>query len=183
MRVSGCLAALVFFGALILLTGLCSLTSFSLAQQTVVDLNAAGMTVDDPLATLRCALTGSCENGPLEGPRLRAPLLMLTPLTTALPTAAGATSPPVTVAEEETGALTVAPTAVSPTEAPGASLPRVTDPRQIEILLLGIDQRSATDDPGPFRTDTMMLLSVNPARKTVGVLSPAARPLGDYPRL
>ena len=62
MRVSGCLAALAFLFALIVLTSLCSLTSFSLAQQTVVDLNAAGMAVDDPLATLRCALTGRCES-------------------------------------------------------------------------------------------------------------------------
>lgn len=173
MRVSGCLAALILVFAFVGLTGLCSLTGFSLAQQTVVDLNAAGMAVDDPLATLGCALGGRCESAraALEDPPLNAPLLKLTPLTTAMPTAASrAMSSPTAAVAELTAATSAPPTAV-PTIAPSAALPRVTDPRQFQILLLGIDQRSATDDPGPFRTDTMMLLSVNPARKTLGVLS------------
>ncbi len=42
---------------------------------------------------------------------------------------------------------------------------------RITILLMGIDQRSATHDPGPFRTDTMILTQIDPIRKTVGVLS------------
>ena len=52
VRLSGCLAVIVVSLALFLVAGFCSLTSFSLAQQTVVDLNAAGMAVDDPLLTL-----------------------------------------------------------------------------------------------------------------------------------
>jgi len=177
VRVSGCLAALILVFAFIVLTSLCSVTSFSLAQQTVVDLNAAGMAVDDPLTTLRCALTGRCESVRvnLNASPLNAPVLKLTPLHTVMPTSPPPARTPETVAVTEqtvatTAPPTVVPTAV-PTEAPSADLPRVTDPRQIQILLLGIDQRSATDDPGPFRTDTMMLLSINPARKTVGVLS------------
>ena len=173
MRVSGCLAALILVFALVVLTSLCSVTSFILAQQTVVDLNAAGMAVDNPLTTLRCALTGRCESASvnLNAPPLNPPMLKLTPLTTAMPTSPTPTITPETVAvAERTVATTVPPTAL-PTITPIANLPRVTDPRQIQILLLGIDQRSATDDPGPFRTDTMILLSVNPARKTVGVLS------------
>ena len=54
---------------------------------------------------------------------------------------------------------------------PLQDLPRITDPRQIRILLLGIDQRSETGETGPFRTDTMILLNIDPVRKTVGVLS------------
>ena len=46
-----------------------------------------------------------------------------------------------------------------------------SDPRRVNILLLGIDQRSALNEPGPFRTDTMMVLSVDPIRKTAGILS------------
>ena len=173
MRVSGCLATLMLAFAFVLLTSLCALTGFSLAQQTVVDLNAAGMAVDDPLATLRCVISGRCESvrAELGASQSNAPMLKLTPLYTAMPTSAPATSPTETVTiAKRTVAPTVPPTAL-PTEATNAGLPRVTDPRQIQILLLGIDQRSATDDPGPFRTDTMMLISVNPARKTVGVLS------------
>lgn len=174
MRVSGCLAALAFLLALIVLTSLCSVTSFSLAQQTVVDLNAAGMAVDDPLATLRCALTGRCESvtADLNASSLNAPLLKLTPLTTAMPTAtAQSIAPPTVAVAEPTMAPTIAPPTPLPTAEPSAGLPRITDPRQVQILLLGIDQRSATDDPGPFRTDTMMLLNINPVRKSVGLLS------------
>ena len=173
MRISGCLAALVFFFAFIVLTGLCSVTSFSLAQQTVVDLNAAGMAVVDPLATLRCALTGRCESvtADLNAAPMNAPLVKLTPLTTAMPTSAPATITPRTVAVAEPTRATTVPPTLAPTAEPSASLPRIADPRQVQILLLGIDQRSATGDPGPFRTDTMMLLNINPVLKSVGVLS------------
>ncbi|MYE26018.1 MAG: hypothetical protein F4X87_02135, partial [Chloroflexi bacterium] len=158
MRVSGCLAIFVVSIALILVAGFCSLTSFSFAQQTVVNLNAAGMAVDDPLVTLRCAITSRCEriNARAGAPPLNAPLLELTPLTTVMPTAPPEirAAKPVAIAESP-AATSISPTAI-PTTAPIAILPRITDPRQIQILLLGIDQRSATDDPGPFRTDTMM---------------------------
>ena len=79
MRISGCLTiviGVVVFGTLM---GVCAFTSYSLTQQTVVDLNASGFQVDDPLETLRCALTGRCE-GLSERPPLNAPLLVLTPL-------------------------------------------------------------------------------------------------------
>ncbi len=42
-------------------------------------------------------------------------------------------------------------------------------PTRITILLLGIDQRKG--EKGSFRTDTMMVLSVDPARKTAAMLS------------
>lgn len=42
-------------------------------------------------------------------------------------------------------------------------------PRHINILVLGIDQRRG--EQGPYRTDTMILVSVDPARKRVGMLS------------
>ena len=172
--ITGCFAGLLFFAAFIVLTSLCSVTSFSLAQQTVVDLNAAGMAVDDPLATLRCALTGRCESvtADLNASALNAPLLKLTPLTTAMPTAtAQSIAPPTVAVAEPTMAPTTAPPTPFPSAEPSAGLPRITDPRQVQILLLGIDQRSATDDPGPFRTDTIMLLNINPVRKSVGLLS------------
>ena len=39
MRISGCLTALISLGALFGVTALCAFTSFSLTQQTVVDLS------------------------------------------------------------------------------------------------------------------------------------------------
>ena len=173
MRISGCLTiviGVVVFGTLM---GVCAFTSYSLTQQTVVDLNASGFQVDDPLETLRCALTGRCE-GLSERPPLNAPLLVLTPLfgpvATDVPQQSTVAAADVTLAEATalpTGTLAVA----TPIVDAAADLPRITDPRQMQILLLGIDQRSAVEERGPFRTDTMILLSVNPAQKTVGVLS------------
>lgn len=43
------------------------------------------------------------------------------------------------------------------------------DPRRVTILLLGIDQREG--ETGPFPTDTVILLSIDPAGKTAAVLT------------
>jgi LCP family protein required for cell wall assembly len=43
------------------------------------------------------------------------------------------------------------------------------DPRRFNILLLGIDQRRG--EQGPFRTDTIIVVSIDPLRQTVGMLS------------
>ncbi|MBC7225395.1 MAG: LCP family protein, partial [Anaerolineae bacterium] len=42
-------------------------------------------------------------------------------------------------------------------------------PKRINILVMGIDQRQG--EQGPCRTDTMILVSVDPARERVGMLS------------
>ena len=172
MRVSGCMIVIgfaLFFG----LTGLCAFTGFSLAQQTVVDFSAASMAVDDPLTTLRCAISGRCKSeiADFASEPLNGPVLVLTPLFTQVPTAAEVVSAIDTTGPVATPVATDIPPTEIPTAAAIADLPRITDPRQIQILLLGIDQRSATDDKGPFRTDTMILLSINPANQSVGVLS------------
>ena len=172
MSKSGCLALLFGLGALAVLTGLCSFTSFSLAQQTVIDMNDSGFRVDDPLITLRCAIAGQCEDKTLVDAAQSAPLLVLTSLFTAVPTATpvpATPAPRAEVAAEATAQPTKAP--ATETAVPAQELPRITDPRAMNILLLGIDQRSAADEQGPFRTDTMILLNINPARETVGVLS------------
>ena len=175
MRNPGCLLAIVAVCAFALFTGFCSFTTFSLTQQTVIDLNAAGFRIDDPLDTLRCLISGQCTGAadksaasPFNGPVLR-----LTPLVTPesrVVSVLGTALPEETPDYQQARATPLPATAI-PTQSPASELPRITDPRQMHILLMGIDQRSATGDRGPFRTDTMMLLSVNPARKTVGVLS------------
>ena len=172
MRRRGCLAALIGFAALAILTGLCSRTTFSLSQQTVIDLYAAGFRVDDPIVTLRCALIGQCEgdDAGLGAAPQQAPLLVLTPAATFRATAARASTMPPPTATESLLA-TAAPTRAATAAATLTELPRITDPRALTILLLGIDQRSAVAEPGPFRTDTMILAHINPARQTVSLLS------------
>ena len=183
MRVSRWLLGCVGLGVLLAATGICSLTAFFLTRQAVVDLQGNGILLDDPLAALRCVASGQCEADPsrLAPAAEAAPLLALTPLFTAIPTevspmanATAVLAPPATVMQ--------VPAAPTPTLDPGRSLPRITDPRQIRILLLGVDQRSAAEESGPFRTDTMILMNIDPVHKTVGVLSLPARSVGEHPR-
>ena len=176
MRISGCLTASISLGALFGVTALCAFTSFSLTQQTVVDLSTSGFGVDEPLETLRCAVTGQCsgDQTPVDVDSENAPLLVLTPHVTVTPAAIPTVRTAATVAPtvvKPVARATAIPTTAATNIPVKSNLPRITDPRQMHILLLGIDQRSATDDDGPFRTDTMILLSVSPARKSVGVLS------------
>jgi LCP family protein required for cell wall assembly len=74
--------------------------------------------------------------------------------TTALsaPTANG-----VTVANPQTGQPVV------------AEVPAWTGVERVTVLLLGIDERK--QETGPFRTDTMLVLTIDPVAKTAGMLS------------
>lgn len=170
MRKRGCLAAAFGFGALALLTSLCSFSAFSVSRRTVSDLHGAGFRVDDPLLTLGCAVLGRCEGEPADAAPAHAPLLIITPAATVYATALPvATQPP--IATDAPARATVIPSPLPTATQPHLDLPSITDPRALTILLLGIDQRSAAAEQGPFRTDTMILLHVNPARESVGVLS------------
>ena len=51
----------------------------------------------------------------------------------------------------------------------GQVLPTWTGTTRVTVLLLGVDERS--QETGPWRTDTMMLLTLDPATKMAGVLS------------
>ena len=171
MRVSGWLLGFIGFGALFAATGICALTAFLLTRQTVVDLQQSGILLDDPLVMLRCVGSGQCEADRSSPPVSEdAPVLVLTPLFTAIPSEISPVAN-VTAALDAPLAVTQVPATLTPTLEPGRGLPRITDPRQIRILLLGIDQRSAAGESGPFRTDTMILMNIDPVRKTVGVLS------------
>ncbi len=55
---------------------------------------------------------------------------------------------------------------VTPRPSPAARTAPRTD---VNILLLGIDERA--DETGPWRTDTMILCSLDPAKKSVSMLS------------
>jgi LCP family protein required for cell wall assembly len=63
-----------------------------------------------------------------------------------------------------------APARAEAGRAPESELPDITDRQErINILLLGIDQRPGEN--GPFRTDTMILVSLDPATNTASMLS------------
>ncbi|MHB8627699.1 MAG: LCP family protein [Aggregatilineales bacterium] len=94
-------------------------------------------------------------------------------VTAALPSA---TSIPPTVPLAFGSSSPNAPTATNATAIPSPNAPATatTDPvllvpTRVTILVMGIDQRRG--EKGPFRTDTMLVLSIDPIRKTAAMLS------------
>ncbi len=64
----------------------------------------------------------------------------------------------------------VAPAMAIPGRATESELPNIAQKKErINILLLGIDQREG--ETGPFRTDTMILVGIDPATNAVSMLS------------
>ncbi|MEO8612771.1 MAG: LCP family protein [Chloroflexota bacterium] len=126
------------------ITGLLSLLSFSVARQVAIDAQRSGVQAPEP---------DVAANNP--------------PTPTRIPQVTPTLMP--TTAPGETAAPTVAPQPTNTLDPSSA----IADwpPGKFNILLLGIDQRSALNEAGPFRTDTMMLMSVDPLKKTAGILS------------
>jgi len=92
-----------------------------------------------------------------------APLVIpsITPNATAIPTLAGESTSQDTATISEATAI--------PTEIFAAE--RWRDPREINILLLGIDEREGFTTDNAYRTDTMIVLHIDPVRQTAGVIS------------
>ncbi len=146
MRIPGWLfivGVLFFVG----MTALCSVVSFAGARQFAIDAGESGIGIN----------VGFTE-------WLRAQPTVAPSPTAALPTPTPMPGVTVTVAPTEVGP--------APTLDPLAGY-TWDDPRQIRILLLGIDQRRGfnEEDDKYFRTDTMMVVNIDPVRKTVGILS------------
>lgn len=131
---------LVGIVALILLTIACSAGAYAVARQFAVDLGESGIQI----VSFADFAQAQPTREPTQTPE---PTATLRPDETPLPT------------------LTPSP------EATVDPLAQYTweDPRSINILLLGIDQRRGEEDF--FRTDTIMIASIDPVRRTVGLLS------------
>ena len=127
-------------------TALCSVVSFLGARQVALDAGEAGIEVVSFGDFFR-----------------------LQP--TAIPTVAATTPIPSVVPQTQVVANTPIPAGPTPTLDPLEDY-QWNDPRQVRILLLGIDQRTGVnDDERFFRTDTMMVVNIDPVRETIGVLS------------
>jgi polyisoprenyl-teichoic acid--peptidoglycan teichoic acid transferase len=88
------------------------------------------------------------------------------------PQAAGSSAPTPVPLLAAPPTVVPASTQNSSSAAASTSTPAVlslSDPGRVTILLMGIDQRQG--EKGPFRTDTMMVLSIDPVRKTAAMLS------------
>ncbi|MBZ0293633.1 MAG: LCP family protein [Anaerolineae bacterium] len=149
MRIPGWLfiVGILFFVAM---TALCSVVSFVGARQVAIDAGEAGIEVASFRDILAAQPTSTIAPTPL-------PVETQIPL----PTVEGETPEPtpITVAEANTDTDPLA----------GYEW---NDPRQVRILLLGIDQRTGVNDGEKFfRTDTMMVVNIDPVRKSIGILS------------
>ncbi|NWF69452.1 MAG: LCP family protein [Chloroflexi bacterium] len=145
MRIPGWLftvGVVLFVG----LTGLCAVVSFSLAHEVALQTGAA--TGGDVLTIPQLIGTSVAQVPPTPTP----------PLPTPTPT----------LASDQTTQLT--PSGPTPTLDPLSSYGVWDDPRSINILLLGVDQRTAVSAESN-NTDTIMVVHLDPARRSIGVLS------------
>lgn len=136
--------------ALIGMTALCSVLSYTVAREFVVNTEASG--IDLP----------SFQDFAAAQPTSTATIPPPTATNTPPP---GVTFTPVPATDPDEGMNGTA------ADDPLAAIEPWNDLNRITILLMGIDQRTAVDDPGPFRTDTMILVQIDPIQKRAGVLS------------
>lgn len=61
------------------------------------------------------------------------------------------------------------PSFVIPQATPRPAAPNIAAGERVNVLILGIDRRPS--DPGPYRTDTMMLVTFDPKTSTAGVIT------------
>jgi polyisoprenyl-teichoic acid--peptidoglycan teichoic acid transferase len=173
MRIPGWLIFMVSIIFYISMTTLCSVASYATTRNIVIDARSQGLGVPNLTELFDYLINGVDEldaNSDLFAPEVL--INYATPLPTATAIPATATQPPppgVTYTPEPTMEIVEVTevAAVNPVD----EIPRWEDPGRITLLLMGIDQRSALVENGAFHTDTMILVQIDPIRKTIGVLS------------
>lgn len=189
MRISGWFLGILSFFALVGLTAVCSVVTYGGVRGIVIDLWDSGVQVESPLEVVSAltdpegliASDAANINPTITPTRIPNNGVLVLPSVTPLPvrpttdgTVADGIVPtqPMMQATSDTGidqqAAIPTPT-IQPTQP--VQLASWSDPRQVRILMMGIDQRSATGETGPFRTDTMIVVNVDPVRKTAGMIS------------
>jgi len=134
-------------GAFVVATVICAFVGYGIAQQVALDAGEAG--VDTAMISFDL---------------FRQQQPTVTPTVTPAPTS---TTPPTSTPEPGI-TVTPAPTA---TIDPMADIPELADPSRRTILLMGIDERTGYTTEQAYRSDTMMLVNIDPVRKRVGILS------------
>jgi polyisoprenyl-teichoic acid--peptidoglycan teichoic acid transferase len=157
-------------GVMILFTLVCAVLTFGVTRQTVIDVSSRGVQISSPVELARVAFGGADNTAFNASTNCDFNCFMLAqPTATAQPTLALPTRTPppgVTFTPEPTTAVTQPEATIDP-----MAEYIWEDPRQITILLMGIDQRTGFDTETTYRTDTMMVVNINPVRQTIGVLS------------
>ena len=174
MRVSGWFVGILALTMLVIGTGLCAIVSYNGMRGFVIDSWDNGLQLDDP-GDIVAALTDpesilQPTNTPIDTSSVIV-MPSITPVAT-LPVgtevaAAVATEPADNGLSGQTAQASATP---QPTIDPAAEY-QINDPRQIRILLMGIDERTGFTTEQAYRTDTMIVLNIDPARNTAGVIS------------
>jgi polyisoprenyl-teichoic acid--peptidoglycan teichoic acid transferase len=171
MRISGWILSVIGFGTLLVVTGLCSLVTFGLAEQQTVELWDNGQQVESIFDVVDGLVNPDAfPPQPTATPFIIEDVPTLTPIPSVAPTQQ--TGDVATVATEQQPVIeqpTLAPD--EPTAIPGAAEVASLGPRDINILLMGIDERVGYTTERAYRTDTMMVVHIDPIRKTAGVIS------------
>ncbi len=138
---------LLIIGAAVISTVTCAVVGYGVAQQVALDAAAAG--VDTAMISFDLFQ----QQQPTRTPSP-------TPTITPSPTPSATPEPGITYTPEPTG-----------TPDPLADIPELADPSRRTILLMGIDERTGFTDERAYRSDTLMLVHIDPIRKRVGILS------------
>lgn len=169
---SGCLGIFGFI-ILIIATVVCSVVSFGFTRDRVVEAWASGQEIESPLEVVQ-AITNpedftsvSATTTPLVIPTFT-PTQASTTIASA-PTATSTTTA-ATAGEAVLPTFTPLPPASATPDLAAQALQQV-GPREINILLMGIDERVGFTRERAYATDTMMVVHVDPVRKTAGVIS------------
>lgn len=133
----------------VVLTVICSVFAYTSTRLAAISLGEAGVQVGMSFDLF-------AQNQPTVTPSA-------TPEPTATPTLEPGITPTLTP--------TLDPNAATATPDPLAGLPELADPRRKTILLMGIDERSQVDTEQAYRSDTMILVHINPTAKQVGMVS------------
>lgn len=184
MRIPAWLLALIGFGALLVSTFLCAFVAYGGVRDIVIDLWDSGVQVNSPAQVVQAVsnpqgvaflLSPTPETSLPSAPPTITPIRLDPNALQATPTSdvqGGQTIDPVTLPTQAGQAITT-PTP-EPTLDPSAQVASQyewNDPRQVRILLLGIDERRGFTEERAYRTDTIIVLNVDPVRKTAGLIS------------
>jgi len=183
MRIPPWLLALLGFGALIASTLACAFVAYNGVRGVVIDLWDSGLQVNSPDQVIQAlsnpqgvalASTPTSVSSPSSLVMPTITPIRIDPNAAASPTPDAArpalpTEPPSDDASGPTPAEQ-AQVEPEPTSDPNAQY-RWDDPRQVRILLMGIDERRGFDQDRAYRTDTIIVVNVDPVRKTAGVIS------------
>jgi len=174
MRISGWLLGTIGFFSLIVMTGICAVVSFGLTRTTVIDLWDSGIQVESPFEVAQAVMNPQLVAVEASATPLNNGIVLIpsaTPLATAVVNSAQSPTQQVLSIEAPQNDAEDTSDALATNGAEAAEF-AWRDPRQVRVLLMGIDQRTGfTDDEPAFRTDTMILINLDPVRNTAGVIS------------